>query len=479
MVSERRFSLRPLRGRVAREAGRERGTPYPERAVPSPPLLAQGTLPRRGGRELARHILIVFLFLLPLPAHALEPGDLTLTVTPELSGNVQPYAREMVLLRLRGVYRTTILLEEMRQPPLTNFSWTQLGRDTWGRTQLPDGQMALQFERTVAIFPQHTGTFTIEPFVHRLTISENGERKIVEARSEPIVFPVEPWKADTGGPDAAEPWWLPARDVTVTDSWEPDPETITTGETTRRIVTLVAQGLLAEGLPPRPILRTRGILTFAGPTKRETIITPGGPVAKATYQWDIKAGVREVIPLNAIKIPWFDTATRTMREAEIPARQIGGGLAARESDLKPTAPASWRMILLSGFAAFGIGLALIGFGTRQERLRLDGAARRALRRAAATGDVTGFRAVLTNAMQTQPKLAAAWSRDASAQAGLAALDVQVFGCDATGKDRAQAPDLAALAPLFGRPRRCEPDPLADLPKLVALDGPRGAIAARN
>lgn len=409
---------------------------------------------------------LAFLVLAALPAQALEPGDLTLTVTPELSGNTQPFAREMVLLRLRGVYRTTILLEEMRQPALTNFSWTQLGRDTWGRTQLPDGQTALQFERVVAIFPQHTGTFTIEPFVHKLTISENGERKVVDVRSDPIEFPVEPWKAATGGPDAAEPWWLPARDVAITDSWDPDPETITTGETTRRIVTLQAQGLLAEGLPPRPILRTRGILTFAGPVKRETIITPGGPVARATYQWDIKAAVREVIPLEAIKIPWFDTATRTMREAEIPARQIGGGLAERESDLKPPAPASWPMIAASALAAFGLGLALIGFGTGAGRLRLDGVARRALRRAAGAGDASAFRAILTRAMQTQPELAAAWREDPAAQEGLAALDRHLYGAN-----EASVPDLAALARLFGKARRPRRNLLADDPRLAPLDGP--------
>ncbi len=43
-------------------------------------------------------------------------GDLTFTVTPELPPGGAAYAREMVLLRLRGVYRTQILLEDVRQP---------------------------------------------------------------------------------------------------------------------------------------------------------------------------------------------------------------------------------------------------------------------------------------------------------------------------------------------------------------------------
>ncbi len=306
-----------------------------------------------------------------LPALAeVEPGDLTLTVTPELNGGATPYTREMVLLKIHGVYRQPILLEEVIQPPLANFTWTQLGRDHWSKTRLPDGQTAIAFDRTVAIFPHHAGAFTIEPFVHRLTVNDVGERKVVDVRSQPIPFTVAPWTAPTGGPDAKEPWWLPARDVSITDSWSRDPETVKIYETVRRTVVLEAQGMLAEGLPPRPVLRTRGIITFAGPVVRETIITPAGPVARATYVWDVKPGVPEVIPLDAIAIPWFDTVSRTMREAEIPARQIGGGLPDRETDGAKGAAASALIAVAAGVLAFGLGLALLGFRRERGTLRL-------------------------------------------------------------------------------------------------------------
>ncbi|WP_147077517.1 BatD family protein [Methylobacterium haplocladii] len=425
-------------------------------------FLAPLSLLRRGGRVLA---LLLALLLATLPAHALEPDDLTLTVTPELAGNAPPYAREMVLLKLRGVYRTQILLEEVRQPALTNFSWTQLGRDTWGRTRMPDGQMALLFERTIAIFPQHTGTFVIEPFTHKLTINDNGERRTVDVRSEAIPFPVAKWTGESGGPDAPEPWWLPARDVAITDSWDPDPETINQGDTTRRIVTLEAQGMLAEGLPPRPVMRTRGIVTFAGPVKRETIITPTGPVARATYQWDLKKGVAEVIALEGIEIPWFDTVSRTMRVAEIPARQIGGGSPDREEDLKARASASWAAIGGAGFAAFGLGLVLIGLGTGRRVLRLGRADRLALKRAAASGDAVAFRAALGRWMQAEPELAEVWHADSESVAALSALDRSVYGTGGT-----TPLDLGGMATLFSKRRKLAASALAEEPKLAPLDG---------
>ncbi|XYD06552.1 hypothetical protein R1A27_15060 [Methylobacterium sp. NMS12] len=412
--------------------------------------------------------MLAALALIPLPARAeVEPGDLTLTVTAELNGNSAPFPREMVLLKIHGVYKQPILLEEVVQPSLANFSWTQLGRDHWSRTKLPDGQSAIAFDRTVAVFPHHAGQFTIEPFVHKLTVNDVGERRVVEVRSKPIPFPVAPWTESTGGPDAKEPWWLPAKDVAITDSWSPDPETIKVGETTRRIVTLEAQGMVAEGLPPRPVMRTRGIITFAGPVTRETLLTPSGPVARATYQWDVKPGVPEIIPLDAIAIPWFDTNTRTMRETEIPARQIGGGLPDRETDRAPPAIPSPLVVAAAALAAFGLGLALIGFGLGRPRLRLSGAARRYLRAAARAGDPAGFRAALDAALREAPELARTWRARPDLAAALAALDRAVFGAADT-----PVPDLRALARTLSRAEPGEASAAAP-DRLAPLDGPVG------
>jgi hypothetical protein len=412
-----------------------------------------------------RTLALALILLAPLPAQAeVEPGDLTLTVTAELNGNSAPFAREMVLLKIHGVYKQPILLEEVVQPSLANFSWTQLGRDHWSRTKLPDGQSAIAFDRTVAVFPHHAGQFTIEPFIHKLTVNDVGERRVVEVRSKPIPFPVAPWTEPGGGPDAKEPWWLPAKDVAITDSWSPDPETIKVGETARRIVTLEAQGMVAEGLPPRPVMRTRGIITFAGPVTRETLLTPSGPVARATYQWDVKPGVPEIIPLDAIAIPWFDTSTRTMRETEIPARQIGGGLPDRETDRAPPAIPSPLVTAAAALAAFGLGLALIGFGLGRPSLRLSASARRALRAAARAGDPAGFRAALDAAMRDAPDLARIWRGRPDVAAALAALDRSVFW--AAG---APVPDLPALARALSRPERVPGPPGPE--RLAPLDGP--------
>lgn len=393
----------------------------------------------------------------PRPALALEDGDLSLTVTAEVPGNAAPYPREMVLLHIRGTYRAQIALEDLRQPSLPHFGWTQLGRDRWSRVTI-QGQEARGFERTVAVFPQGPGRFVIDPFVHRLTLVDGGERRVVEVRSPPLPLAVAAWQGP-GGPDAPEPWWLAAQDVTVTDQWEPEPEGLKLGEPARRTVTLEARGVTADALPPRPVLRTRGVLTFAGPVERQTRITPAGPVARVTYRWDVRPGVPEPITLSAIAIPWFDTKARAMREAEIPARIIGGRAAKPVEEAPPPPVSPWRA-LLAGFAAFGFGLGAWGALRRREAPAAP--ALRALARAARRRDAMGFHVTLTEAARRDPALAAAWRADPGLAPRLTALDAALFGNGSPG------PDLRGLARDLARIRL----PAAPPDALAPLDGPR-------
>ncbi|OAS24679.1 BatD family protein [Methylobacterium platani] len=411
---------------------------------------------------MARWCLVAALVLAAAPARALEDGDLGLTVTAEVPGGATPFPREMVLLHIRGTYRAQIALEDLRQPSLPHFGWTQLGRDRWTRATI-QGQEARGFERTVAVFPQGPGRFVIDPFVHRLTIVDGGERRVVEVRSAPLPLEVAAWQGP-GGPDAKEPWWLAAQDVTVTDQWEPEPEGLKLGEPARRTVTLDARGVTADALPPRPTLRTRGVLTFAGPVERQTRITPAGPVARVTYRWDVRPGVPEPITLSAIAIPWFDTRARVMREAEIPARIIGGRTATTPDEAPPPPASPWRA-LLAGLAAFGFGLG--AWGTRRRGEMPAAGALRALARAARRRDARACHAALTEAARRDPGLAAAWRADPDLARRLAALDAALFG-----EGSAPVPDLPGLARDLGRVR----PPASIATALAPLDGTRSAKA---
>ncbi|MGH1587479.1 hypothetical protein ACRBEV_02860 [Methylobacterium phyllosphaerae] len=106
------------------------------------------------------------------------------------------------------------------------------------------------------------------------------------------------------------------------------------------------------------------------------------------------------------------------------------------------------MVAAAALAAFGLGLALIGFGLGRPTLRLSARTRRALRAAARAGDPGGFRAALDGAMREAPDLARIWRARPDLAAAFAALDRAVFGASGS-----PVPDLPALARSLSRPER--------------------------
>ncbi len=88
------------------------------------------------------------------------------------------------------------------------------------------------------------------------------------------------------------------------------------------------------------------------------------------------------------------------------------------------------MLAAAALAAFGLGLALIGFGAGRVAGASTGKAR-ALKRAAAANDARPFRAALGEAMRAHPELAALWRADPAIARDLEALDARLFGQDPT------------------------------------------------
>ena len=122
-------------------------------------------------------LLLLCLMLLPALACAqtrdVNPGELALEVTLETSAE-EIFQGEMVLVTIHGRYRRHITLEKLETPELDGFNWMQLGQDTWYETR-ERGQPIKNFRRRMALFPDRTGALTIPPFVHHLTLTDEGD----------------------------------------------------------------------------------------------------------------------------------------------------------------------------------------------------------------------------------------------------------------------------------------------------------------
>lgn len=427
-----------------------------------------------------------FLVVAGIIALSVKPGGAQqdvrgqVEVFVETSGTL-PFPGEMVLLRIRSTFPARpIALEWLEQPALTNFAWMQLGPDRSFKTEL-NGAPVVGFERRIALFPEKNGRLRIEPFVHHLTVIDaDNARRQVDLRSAPVDLEVGAWPAAQGGPYARHSWWLPAKSLTVSDKWEPNPDQLAPGETARRTVTIEAAGISVERLPPAPKLRSPGVITFAAPVERLTVVTPDGPVARAVYRWDVRPATAIAATLEAVHIPWFDTGSRQMRDAVLPARRVAlvDESASRSMTATPSAGDDrlFARSAWSGAVAFAVGLAIL-FGRRgSERrslrrlLRNVGERRElaVLRKAAQSGDPNAFRAAVYELARRDWGRARQWLADPSAAAGVGALDRHLFG----PTDGAQ-PNIATLAKTITRAwRRSGGGGPRTEPHIAPLDGPR-------
>lgn len=355
------------------------------------------------------------LIWLALAAAALAQGDTRLMI---LHDHGNPVVSEMVELTIRGEYDLTVSLEKMEFPNSPDYDWIQIARDDWHKERV-QGRLLQIFERKVALFPRREGALTVGPISHKLTyVTANGKRAETTVTAAPFTLAVRPFPAD------APP--LSARHLTLTDELSADPGTLQKDEILTRRVTIEALGTLAHQLPARPDLSEPWLISFTQPEQRETVLTEAGPVARVVWEWQLRPRTGEPAILHAEAFSWFDTSSRQVEVA--PLKPIPFGFAGFGSNFgaRQVAWRNWPLAALAmgGGMAASLALMLQGQGLlpagalrrRLRRLR-PGPHARAMRRAAAMGDLPALRAAADRHLR--------W-REQPAPALLADLDRQLY-----------------------------------------------------
>ncbi len=320
-----------------------------------------------------------------------NPADAQLTVTIENAG-VPPFQGEMVLVTIHGVYRRHITREKLIQPGLDGFNWMQLGQDHWYETQVR-GKKVKNFKRRMALFPEQAGRLTIGPFVHHLTLTDEGDDWFDhDIQSEPLVIKVDP-------APPVEGWWFPVRRLEISDQWSNAPDQLQEGEGVLRVIRVTAVGASPEMIPPMPELTSPSAMIFPHPEQRLVELSSQGPVSVAFWRWTIRPGASRSAILEPLTFDYFDTTTRQALSATITAQRVAMDETNLPDPVPPPVPARQRPLLLAavGLIALAGALAFLTLGRRSygfARLRAIPAFNphyRRLRRAARSGDLAGTR----------------------------------------------------------------------------------------
>jgi len=214
------------------------------------------------------------------------------------------------------LYNSQRLLDAEYQPPrIEDALMIPLGDSRHYQTIHNNRNYAVE-EQQYAIFPQKSGNLKIIAPSFKALVFDSVPRQ-VNVHSKNVEVAVKPIPANYTGK-----YWLPAKQVALTEIYDPIDTTMDQGSTLTRTVTLQAAGVPAQLLPTLRFDSTAQFNSY--PEKPELRNTAkqhdliGRADIKVTYLLN-KAGE---ITIPALKVDWFNTDSGKEESVSLPARTI-------------------------------------------------------------------------------------------------------------------------------------------------------------
>jgi len=236
------------------------------------------------------------------------------------------YVQSQVVVTLRLYWAVEARIAEPADPQIKDALIKRLDDTTFDKTI--NGDRYKVFERKYVLFPQKSGKLEIPPFIVEVTVPSRqrsrgffdpfgmtGEK--IKLRSEPKTITVQEKPASY----PADAVWLPAATMIVKEKWNSSQE-LSVGDSTTITISLTADGLLGEQLPPITFAEPEGIKLYQGKAEVDNTVSPNGIVGmrqESIAMIPTKPGTFE---LPEIRIPWWDKQLEKIEYAVIPARTI-------------------------------------------------------------------------------------------------------------------------------------------------------------
>jgi hypothetical protein len=282
-----------------------------------------------------------------------------------------------VILTLR-IYHSVSLYDDSSLSPLrmNDARVEQLGEP---RTYEKDinGVRHGVIEVRYAIFPQNSGTLEIpgQTFNATLVAKRSNEDsnpfgpptgKQIRVVSPSIPLQIGPKPADY--PKDAP--WLPARSLSLSETWSPQPEEAKAGESLTRNLMLRVEGLSSAQLPPLPITLPEGLRHYPDQPQLANEASDQGMIGSREEREALIADKAGPVELPPVEVVWWNTQERRVERTSLPARtlQVAANAQLEEHTEPPAAPSEtlvrdallwpWQLAcaLLSLTTLLGFGL---------------------------------------------------------------------------------------------------------------------------
>lgn len=254
--------------------------------------------------------------------------------------NPTVYIGETTIYKIR-LYDNIGLTQARVEPPLSDdYTLTPYGKEQLGITTI-DGQQVQLYERAFLLTPKKTGIVIIpeasvvgsipdmsarprrtfgggmfpdifdnDPFFN---MALGVPQKEVYKQSNPIQLTVKEKPADWQG------WWLPAKEVSLTEDYKTT-SVVRVGEPIERRIQLSAKGVEGHQLPLLTQSANDSFKVYANPEKRSQIAMNNTIVGYEEITFVIVPTKSGEVNVPSIRINWFNTTTGKKETTELPGR---------------------------------------------------------------------------------------------------------------------------------------------------------------
>ncbi|MBS4086313.1 MULTISPECIES: BatD family protein [Pseudomonas] len=239
------------------------------------------------------------------------------------------YVQAQAILTVR-VYHSVSLYDDSSLSPLqiVDARVEQLG-DTRTYEKDINGVRHGVIEMRYAIYPQHSGLLTITPQTFSATLvdtqpaqdtSPQGPKpgKLMRVTSSEIPLTVKP-KPLTYPADAP---WLPARSLSLSESWNPEPEHTQIGDSLTRSLTLKVEGLAASQLPALPATDVNGLRRYPDQPVLSNQSNDRGMIGSREEREALVPSRSGSIDLPTVDVVWWNTFEDHLEHSSLPARTL-------------------------------------------------------------------------------------------------------------------------------------------------------------
>lgn len=205
-----------------------------------------------------------------------------------------------------------------------------------------DGRRYRVTERRYAVFPFASGEQVLSGahVTGQVTVPGALPAATAALRLDPPPTPIDVLPIP---PNAGTAAWLPARTLTLSETWTPDPADARAGQALRRTVRIEAEGLDAAQLPALDPVG-EGFSAHAEAPRLDNHFDGTWNIGTREQSWLIVPARAGTLELPTLQLPWWDVLANRPRNASLPARTLAiaaalptGAAAAAPAALMPGA----------------------------------------------------------------------------------------------------------------------------------------------